>query len=205
AILNSGVHVLIILSRRTIPALSDKGALVRTVAYDSPTSLEEALSGVHTVICAIGDHIRSADAQVALVHAAESADVTRFIPSGWSGMDGQEWMALYRYKQAVLQTLRQSNLQWSHPECGIFLNYLATPTRGIGHLKPLKFWIDVENCTAVIPGDGNKKLAYTAVEDVGDFMANALNDTQEWPKTLRIVGAVVTHNELVQIAENIRG
>ncbi|KAJ6494144.1 hypothetical protein DFH09DRAFT_1104288 [Mycena vulgaris] len=124
-----------ILSRGTIPALSDKGALIRTVAYDSPTSLEEALSGVHTAICAIGDHIRSADAQVALVHAAESADVTHFIPSGWSGMDGglDDVVQLYRYKQAVLQTLRQ-----------------------------------------MIPGDGNKKLAYTAVEDVGDFMANVL-------------------------------
>jgi uncharacterized protein YbjT (DUF2867 family) len=162
---------------------------------------------VHTVISAIGDHSRSADAQVALVHAAVSARVTRFIPSGWSGTDGgaDDVVELYRYKQPVLDALRASGLQWSHPENGIFLNYLASPTNGIATLKPLKFWIDVEGCKAVIPGDGNMKLVYTAVEDVGEFVAKALNVPGEWPPTLRIVGARVTHNELVKIAESVRG
>ena len=72
-------------------------------------------------------------------------------------------------------------------------------------MKPLKFWIDVENCTATIPGDGNKKLVYTAVEDVGEFVAHVLDVTDPWPETLNIVGCTVTHNELVAIAEKIRG
>jgi hypothetical protein len=148
------------------------------------------------------------DAQVALVRAAISAKVTRFIPSGWSATDGgkDDVIELYRYKQPVLDALRaQTDMKWSHPEGGIFLNYLATPTKGTASLKPLKFWIDVENCKATIPGDGNIKLAYTSVEDVGEFIAKALNVADEWPQNLRIVGATVTHNELVEIAENVRG
>jgi uncharacterized protein YbjT (DUF2867 family) len=207
SILKDGTHAVIILSRTAIPALSERGAIVTTVSYSSPQSLVEALTGVHTIISAIGDHSRSFDAQVALVHAAVAAKVTRFIPSGWSGTDGgkDDVVELYRYKQPVLDALRQSTLQWSHPENGIFLNYLATPLNGVATLKPLKFWIDVENCRATIPGDGNMKLAYTAVEDVGEFVAKALNMPGEWPQTLRIVGATVTHNELVKIAESIRG
>jgi uncharacterized protein YbjT (DUF2867 family) len=207
SILNDGTHTLIVLSRTAIPVLSQRGAIIATVSYDSPQSLVSALTGVHTVISAIGDHSRSAAAQVALVHAAVSAGATRFVPSGWSGTDGgaDDVVELYRYKQPVLDALRESGLQWSHPENGVFLNYLASPTRGVGALKPLKFWIDVEGCRAVIPGDGNMKLAYTAVEDVGEFVAKALNVPGEWPPTLRIVGTSVTHNQLVKIAESVRG
>jgi uncharacterized protein YbjT (DUF2867 family) len=209
AVLNDGTHTVVILSRTAIPELSERGAIVTTVSYDSHQSLVAALAGVHTVISAIGDHSRSADAQVALVHAAVAAKVTRFIPSGWSGTDGgkDDVVELYRYKQPALDALRQSNLKWSHPENGIFLNYFASPLKGIATLKPLKFWIDVENCKATIPGDGNLKLSYTSVEDVGAFVAKALNvpETVEWPQSLRIVGTNITHNELVKIAEGVRG
>ncbi|KAJ7755110.1 hypothetical protein B0H16DRAFT_1417832 [Mycena metata] len=210
SILARGTHTLIVLSRfADVPALAERGAIVVPVSYDSPQSLVAALAGVHTVISAIGVHPRSpnSDPQVALVHAAASANVTRFIPSGWSGTDGgkDDVVELYRYKQPVLDALRQSNLTWSHPENGIFMNYLATPTKGIATLTPLKFWIDVENCKATIPGDGNMKLAYTTIEDVGEFVAKALDVPGEWPQSLRIVGALVTHNELIKIAEEVRG
>lgn len=205
SILKRGTHTLIILSRHDIPAFSQH---VRIVESYTPEALIPALSGVHTVISAIGDHSHSADAQLALVEAAVAANVVRFIPSGWSATDGaaDEVVELYRYQQPALEALRKSTLQWSYPENGIFLNYFATPQKdAIGPLKPLKFWIDVENCKATIPGDGNIKLAYTAVEDVGEFMARALDVDGEWPKSLRIVGTNITHNDLVKIAEKVRG
>ncbi|KAJ7156510.1 hypothetical protein C8R43DRAFT_1065424 [Mycena crocata] len=206
SILEHGTHDLVVLSRSPHPALSVKGAIVRVVLYSSSESLITALSDVHTVISAVGNR-RSADAQLALVHAAVAASVVRFLPSGWSAVEGgaDDVVELYRPKQLVLDALRCSPLHWSHPECGIFLNYLATPTEGIGPLKPLKFWIDVENCKAVIPGDGNQTLVYTAAEDVGKFIAKALDVEEEWPQALRIVGTRVTHNELIKIAEEIRG
>ncbi|KAJ7643118.1 hypothetical protein DFH06DRAFT_602543 [Mycena polygramma] len=207
-------HTLIVLSRTPdsleLAALSALGATITAVSYDSQESLIAALKGVHTVISAIGDHARSASAQLALVQAAVDAKVTRFVPSGWSGTDGgpEDVVALYRFKQPVLDALRASGMQWSHPENGVFLNYLASgsPKKGgNASLKELKFFIDVENCTATIPGDGNMKIAYTAVEDVGAFVAKALCVEGPWPETLRIVGARVTHNELVKIVEEVRG
>lgn len=206
-ILEHGGHTLIILSRHEAPEFTAKGAHVKVVSFESKESLVTALEGVHTVISAIGDHSHSGPAQLALVQAAISANVTRFIPSGWSGIDGgkDDVIELYRFQQPVLAALRESKLEWSNPENGIFINYFATPTKGIGHLKPLKFWIDVENCTATIPGDGEKKLVYTAAEDVGKFIAKALDVPGKWPRSLRIVGSSVTHNEIVKIAEKIRG
>nr|GAT50695.1 predicted protein [Mycena chlorophos] len=213
AILRDGKHSLLILSRSesgNIPALLQLGASIATVDYyGSHESLTGALIGVHTVISAIGDHSRSAAAQLALVHAALAAGVSRFVPSGWSGTDGgaNDIIELYRAKQPILQALRaQTRMKWSHPEVGIFINYLATPkVGGLGPLKPLKFFVDIESCTAVIPGDGELKLAYTTVEDVGAFVAKALDVQEDWPESLRIVGSTVTHNELVRVAEKIRG
>ncbi|KAK7445061.1 hypothetical protein VKT23_014923 [Stygiomarasmius scandens] len=207
AILAGGRHELTILSRHGITEFTARGANVIIVSYDTADALIPALSGIHTVISAIGDHSRSGGAQLLLVQAAAAAGVIRFIPSGWSATDGgaQDTVELYRYKQPALEALQKSSMQWSYPENGIFLNYLATPSAGIGHLKPLKFWIDVENCTASIPGDGNIKLAHTTVQDVGRFIDKALDYEGEWPQSLKIVGALVTHNEMVKMAEKIRG
>ncbi|CAK5272004.1 unnamed protein product [Mycena citricolor] len=211
AILANGNHTLVVLSRSAdIPFLSSRGALITTVDYSDPASIARGLDGVHTVISTIGDHSKSASAQLALVHAACAAGVARFVPSGWSAANvaagSIEEVELYRYKQPVLDALRaQTLMKWSHPENGIFLNYFATPSKGIAYLKPLKFWIDVEQCKAVIPGDGNIPLAYTAVEDVGAFIAKALDSNKEWPRSFHIVGAKVTHNELVRMAERVRG
>ncbi|KAF5365654.1 hypothetical protein D9758_003165 [Tetrapyrgos nigripes] len=207
SILTGGRHELTILSRHEIPEFSSRGAHVKIVSYETSAALVPVLSGIHTVISAIGDHSRSGNAQLTLVQAAAEAGVVRFIPSGWSAIDGgtEDTIELYRYQQPALDALQKSSMQWSHPENGIFLNYFATPTSGIGHLKPLKFWIDVENCTASIPGGGNTKLAYTRVEDVGVFIDKVLDVQEEWPKVLRFAGAVVTHNELVKIAEDVRG
>ncbi|KAF7322348.1 NmrA domain-containing protein [Mycena chlorophos] len=210
AILRDGKHTLLILSRSesgNIPALLQLGASIATVDYGSHESLTGALIGVHTVISAIGDHSRSAAAQLALVHAAIAAGVSRFVPSGWSGTDGgaNDIIELYRAKQPILEALRaQTQMKWSHPEIGIFMNYLATPkVGGLGPLKPLKFFVDIENCTAVIPGDGELKLVYTTVEDVGAFVAKALDAQEDWPESLRIVGSAVTHNELLAARLNI--
>ncbi|KAK7439047.1 hypothetical protein VKT23_017753 [Stygiomarasmius scandens] len=190
AILAGGRHELTILSRHDITEFSSRGANVIIVSYDTTETLIPALSGIHTVISAIGDHSRSGDAQLLLVQAAAAAGVIRFIPSGWSATDGgaQDTVELYRYKQPALEALQKSSMQWSYPENGIFLNYLATPSAGIGHLKPLKFWIDVEN-----------------LQDVGRFIDKALDYEGEWPQSLKIVGALVTHNEMVKMAEKIRG
>lgn len=208
ALLEQGKHTIVILSRgNDLPFLSKRGAHIESVSYESQDSLVSALTGVHTVICAIGDHSVSYAAQFALAQAAITAQVTRYIPSGWSATDGgpNDTVELYRFKDPVLELLRGSDIQWSNVVNGIFINYLATPTAGIGYLKPLKFWIDIENCKATIPGDGNMELAYITVEDVATFIVKAVEVEGIWPEQLNIVGSTVTHNELIKLAESVRG
>ena len=59
---------------------------------------------------------------------------------------------------------------------------------------------------AGIPGDGNQPVTFTYTLDVARFVSAAL-DLEAWPATreLRIVGDEVTFNELVAIAEEVKG
>lgn len=86
------------------------------MSFDSEGSLIAALEGVHTVISAIGDRSHSAPAELALVNAAISANVTRFVPSGWSvtNRGEDEILELYRFQQPVFPALREFELEWSH-------------------------------------------------------------------------------------------
>jgi len=168
------------------------------------------LDGVDTVISVLGmsdaDLAKFSKCEVALVHAAQQSGVRRFIPSGWAVTNGGEndFIEFYRCKQPTLQALQASTMEWCFPQTGFFMNYFATPKPGIGYLQPRKFWIDVENCVATIPGDGNEKLIVTAVEDVGEFVASAI-DVKSWPQEIGIGGSLVSLNEVLQIAERARG
>jgi len=62
----------------------------------------------------------------------------------------------------------------------------------------------VENYTAILPGLGEDKVAFTEVNDVGRFVAASL-DLPQWPKQLNMVGDKFTYNEVVVIAEKVRG
>lgn len=64
--------------------------------------------------------------------------------------------------------------------------------------------INVEKCTAEIPGDGEAKVAYTALEDIGAFVAASL-DLPKWPDVSRMAGDLKSYNEIVALAEAIRG
>ena len=68
----------------------------------------------------------------------------------------------------------------------------------------LKIVVDVEKCSALIPGDGNKPVAFTRGEDVGAFVAASL-DLQKWPEVSTMAGDVKTWNEVVALAEAVRG
>lgn len=64
--------------------------------------------------------------------------------------------------------------------------------------------INVEKCTAEIPGDGEAKVAYTSLEDIGAFVAASL-DLPKWPEIGRMAGDLKSYNEIVALAEAIRG
>lgn len=64
--------------------------------------------------------------------------------------------------------------------------------------------VDVANNTAAIPGSGNVPVVLTYTMDIAKFVAASLALSKWEPKTY-LVGDIVTWNELVVLAESIKG
>ncbi|KAJ3556667.1 hypothetical protein NM688_g1896 [Phlebia brevispora] len=207
-ILATKKHEVIVLSRSQSHAdLESKGVKIAAVSYTDPTSLDSALQGVHTVISTIADIDGDVwvASQLALLEAAKRVGVKRFVPSDFA-MRGvpDDPITLYGYKVPVEEAVRKSGLEYTTFETGVFMNYLVSGTPGVGYLQPLKFVIDVENCSAMVPGDGYKPIVMTRGEDVGTFVAASL-DLPRWPEVCRMAGDRKTMKEITTLAEAARG
>ena len=71
-------------------------------------------------------------------------------------------------------------------------------------LSPFTFGINLQNCQAVIPGDGNDVMCMTYTYDMARFIAQLL-ETDHWPEFSIIVGDEITYNQLLTLAETVRG
>ena len=200
-------HELIVLSRSPSPALEKLGVKVVVVSYGDPSSLEAALKGVHTLISTISLPEGNALVAVhlALLDAAKRAGVRRFIPPEF-GVQGvpNDPIEFFRFKAKISQAVRESGLEYTLFQNGYVMNYLAAGTKGMGYFTGSRFVVDVQNHTATLPGDGTSSLVYTRVEDIAAFVA-ALLDLSEWPETSQVIGDLMTWNDLVALAESIRG
>ena len=66
------------------------------------------------------------------------------------------------------------------------------------------FAIDLKAGTAIIPGDASQKVVVTKTQDVGRFVAAAL-DLAKWEPESRIVGDKLSFTEVAQLAKTICG
>lgn len=207
-IVESGKHEVVVLSRRAShPALDKLGVRVIAVSYDDSTALVKALEGVHTVISTINglDVDAMTKPQLALLDAAVKAGATRFAPSEFAVRAiPDNPIELYRLKWPVAEAVKKSGLEYTTFENGIFMNYFASGTPGIGHLYPLKALFDVEKCKATLPGDGSAFFVYTRAEDVGRFVAASL-DLEKWPEFSQMRGDRKRLSEILQFLEEARG
>ncbi|KAJ3550898.1 hypothetical protein NM688_g4974 [Phlebia brevispora] len=201
-------HEVIVLSRSASnPDLERLGVKVVQVSYTDPSSLDRALAGVHTVIASIFSFDPDAiiSPQLALLGASVRSGVKRFAPSEFNAAKlYDKAITMYVPKLTVEEAVRKSGLEFTLYECGSFMNYLADGTPGLGRANSMKFVLDVEACTAEIPGDGNIGVALTRIEDIGEFVAASL-DLEKWPEVSQMAGDVKTHNQMVSIAEAVRG
>lgn len=140
ALLATGKHDVLVLSRSPAPHLTALGARIAVVSYSDADGLTTALAGVHTVISAIGgtDSTSLVTAQLALLAAAERAGARRFAPSEWAAHRASD-IDLYRLKETVADAAARSSLECTLFMQGVFMNYLASGTAGIGHLVPAAF------------------------------------------------------------------
>ena len=208
AIVATGKHTVVVLSRSASDSqLEAIGVKVIQVDYENHKSLVTALRGVHTVLSTLVslDQQELGASQIALLNAAVEAGVKRFAPSEYAIVAVEnDPMILYRAKYLVAEAIAKSGLEYTQFQNGVFMNYFVSGTKGLGYLLPFKFVVDVENYTAILPGLGEDKVAFTEAKDVGRFVAASL-DLPRWPKQLNMVGEKLTYNEVVAIAEKVRG
>ncbi|KAL4921382.1 pyridoxal phosphate-dependent transferase [Aspergillus aurantiobrunneus] len=204
-------HEVIVLTRKVrenSPILSRSKQV--EVNYTDIASVTRALEEhrVHTIVSAISLYEEQDSAsQLNLIKAAvNAASTTRFIPSEYSFVQTEDLVPLdpsIKYFLDAANLLKTTSLQFTRVIPGFFMDYWGMP-HVQSNLEAMTFGVDMANCEAVIPGDGNDVIGMTYTYDMAEFIAQLL-DVEEWDEYSVIVGDDVTFNQLVKIAEKVRG
>ena len=170
-----------------------------------PASLDAAVRGVRTVVSTAsatgarqsGDSLRRVDqdGQLALVAAARSAGVSRFIYVSFSAALDIP-CPLVTAKRAVEAALEGSGMGFTilRPSC--FMESWLTPA----------FGFDVANARAQILGTGERPVSYISLADVAAFAVTCVNDPAAGNARLELGGPeAISPLEVVRTAEVIAG
>ncbi|KAI5795305.1 hypothetical protein DFH27DRAFT_564226 [Peziza echinospora] len=216
AILRRPQHTLKVLSRRPRPDIEAEGAEVAIIDFENPSTIVNALTGIHTLISVVFDYdpANFERTQIILIDAAKEAGVTRFAPSEWCWSEEfNNYSDWYTPKRAIMKHVRESGLEYTAFRPGHYLNRLAF---GSPHPEVLKlvfggsqpFEIEPSFSAAhrgevlEVPGTGNVKFNLTLISDIGELVAESLD--KKWAPESGM-GVVTTYNELIQIWEKASG
>ncbi|RAL13873.1 uncharacterized protein BO97DRAFT_366268, partial [Aspergillus homomorphus CBS 101889] len=212
-LLQETTHEIIILTRstsnQTIPTTRTKHL---QIDYTDIASLAETLTthAITTIISAIGiTDAATSQAQLNLISAAErSSTVSRFIPSEYSFIQTEDLLpidpSIEHWLVAARKLQESQTLKYTRMIPGFFMDYWGMPHVQT-HLEPYVFGIDIAHCRAAIPGDGNDKLCMTYTYDMAKYLVKLLEVDGEWPECSVVVGDTVTYNQLLGVAEEVRG
>ncbi|KAF5844423.1 hypothetical protein GGP41_001390 [Bipolaris sorokiniana] len=161
---------------------------------------------VDTVISTLNMTI-SNEPELALLTAANQSKTTkRYIPSLWGVEYTPELCAILPMstnKLTVLGALESTSLEYTVVINGLFMDYYGQP-HVKSHISPLAIVIDMANNAAAIPGSGDVPVAFTYTHDIGRMVV-ALLTLPKWSKESYIIGDKLTWNEVLQIAQDIKG
>ncbi|KAF5360732.1 hypothetical protein D9756_005109 [Leucocoprinus leucothites] len=191
-------------SATDLTQFTSRGAVVKSVDYSSIPNLTSALDGVDTVISTI----IPPQPTISLIRASKAAGVRRFAPSDFAfSTAGNDQLALYDFKRQVWAELKQSGLECTSFQNGVFMDYLAfgAPKPHEGPLELFPFVINIAALKASIPGTGDEKMTFTAVKDVGRLVAAAVKLEGRWPEELGMEGETSTYNQVVRDIEAVTG
>ncbi|KAG5766774.1 hypothetical protein H9Q72_005146 [Fusarium xylarioides] len=206
-----GAHKLFILGRKA-PADSTPWSPTFLVAnYSNVEALTTLLDDhkIDTVVSALNLETEAGgQSQLNLIAAADKSRTTRrFIPSEFvtpideddpnsgPGMGG--WIPNAR-------ALKKTSLEYIRISIGFFSDYWGMPHIK-SNLKDFRWLLDIEKGIAVIPGSGNDKFTVTYSEDLARFIARLIDTDEKWPQHGFLSGSDISVNELIAIAERIRG
>ena len=188
-----------------VARLRELGADIAEGDVRDPASLERACRGATAVVSTVtttrtrqpGDSLAATDeqGQLALVEAAESARVDRFVYVSFSGGVGGD-DALTHAKRAVEERLARGRMRWTilRPTC--FMEVWLSPALGF----------DFPNARATIYGSGNGKMSWVSLGDVAAFAVMALDNPDMDDRAIELGGPeALSPLEVVRIFEEIGG
>jgi uncharacterized protein YbjT (DUF2867 family) len=180
--------------------LRDVGVTIAEVEMTDVQALTETLTGASTVVSALqGLRDVMLGVQEALLNAAVSAKVQRFIPSDFS-LDftktvpgSNRNLDLRREFHAKLD---ESGINWTSILNGAFMELL------VGGQIPL---INDKWHRIMYFGSADQKLDVTTVPDVAAYTAAVAADPNPTPKILRIAGNSFSAKDLAALVTQMRG
>ncbi|KAJ5929341.1 NAD(P)-binding protein [Penicillium verhagenii] len=210
-LLSTNKHELLLLSRKDAPADQViQGVTWIKTDYTDVNLLAQALQGVNTVLSFVTEQDIASPIQKNLIDAAIQAGVKRFAPSEWASASTAH-MSWYAYKETIRQYLKDINkdkkvLEYTLFQPGYFINYLTNPYPSAKHLQLLEIPWDFQNRRVIsVDGGENARLTMTAVEDLANVVARAIDFEGEWPVDGGIRGNDFTIGELIALGEKVRG
>ncbi|KAM0344944.1 hypothetical protein ACHAPU_007078 [Fusarium lateritium] len=190
-----------VLSRKESKATFPQGVTVRSTDF-SDADIVDALKGQDVVISALG--VEGFAQQQKLVDAAVSAGVKRFLPSEFSSSSEDpvvlQLFPLFEQKKNLVEYLKskeKDGLSWTGLATGLLFDWgLANGFLGF----------DINNRTATIWDDGNRKFTLTNGRRLAEAVASVLEHPEETRnRYLYVYSVVTTQNEMLQSLEAASG
>lgn len=180
--------------------LRDAGVTIVEVDMNNITSLSKTLQGASIVVSALqGLRDVMLGVQGALLDAAVTAKVPRFIPSDYSLDFTKTTPGSNRnldLRRDFHAKLNESGIKWTGIQCGGFMELLT------GRQLPL---INDKFHRILYFGSVDQKLDFTTVPDVAAYTAAVAADPNPTPKILRIAGSSLSSQDLATIVSRVYG
>ncbi|KAM0469054.1 hypothetical protein ACHAP7_010265 [Fusarium lateritium] len=201
SLLNAGFNVEAITRNKSTTTFPSK-LTVECVDITSVESIKEAITGLDTVVSTVAT--AETNNQKTIIDAAIAARVPHFIPSEF-GIPSREnrdtkigrLLAAKVQNTTYLIELAEKHdwSSWTGLANGLFLDAGLRNERGFVNIKERKFRL---------VDSGNKPNSSSTLAFIGDVIAAILKKPVETVnKYLNIVGVTTTHNEVLEIVEEI--
>jgi len=158
-------------------------------------TLVETLRGFDTVISTI--EITQLRVQIPLVKAAVAAGVRHFIPSefafGIADIGRGSVITGFDDKLDVRDAVRQTGINYTFIEVGLFAEYLISPF----------FGVNIADGTVSAPGSMSTRVTVTSIADIGALTAAAVLSPAARNQTIRLAGDTVSYNDIAATLESL--
>ncbi|KIV88822.1 hypothetical protein PV10_08460 [Exophiala mesophila] len=180
-----------------IAALEAWGVEVFTGRLESESAIKRACEGIDTIVSCVGR--AGIEKQIKIITWAEEAGVRRFFPSEY-GTDIEYWPESsaeppHQLKLKVRAHMKTMNrLEYTYLVTGPYSDLYF----GMMKPKPEIGQFDVKNRKAILLGDGEGPVSFTAMADVGKFLVAALLNPRAARNTTLVVHSfTATPNEIL--------